>query len=137
MSLCSRRIGTLFVMSLILSANAVITHQITESGRKPAIRHVHYSSGRGTLPTQQGFRLVNSDSDHAFNKIVQLGPAVTPADLAEGVQSALITTLMGLIVAIPAIGFFFYFRNRVVRITYEFKAIAEDLIERFRPQVRG
>jgi biopolymer transport protein ExbB len=72
----------------------------------------------------------------AFNEIVKLGPAVTPKDLAQGVQSALITTLMGLIVAIPAIGFYFYFRNRVVRITYEFKAIAEDLIERFRPQVR-
>ena len=54
MSLCSRRIGTLFVMSLILSANAVITHEITASGRKPAMRHVHYSSGRGTLPVQIG-----------------------------------------------------------------------------------
>ena len=70
----------------------------------------------------------------AFNKIVQLGPAVTPKDLASGVQQALITTLFGLVVAIPAIGLYFYFRNRVVRITFELKAIADDLLERFRPQ---
>jgi biopolymer transport protein ExbB len=70
----------------------------------------------------------------AFNKIVQLGPAVTPKDLAAGVQQALITTLFGLVVAIPAIGLYFYFRNRVVRITFELKAIGDDLLERFRPQ---
>jgi len=72
----------------------------------------------------------------AFNAIVILGPAVTPKDLASGVQQALITTLFGLVVAIPAIISFFFFRNKVVRITYEFKAIGEDLIERFRPQQR-
>ena len=38
----------------------------------------------------------------AFNEIVRLGPAVTPKDLANGVQQALITTLFGLCVAIPA-----------------------------------
>jgi biopolymer transport protein ExbB/TolQ len=43
---------------------------------------------------------------------------------------------MGLVVAIPAIAAFFIFRQKVVRITYEFKAIGEDLIERFRPQQR-
>lgn len=70
----------------------------------------------------------------AFNEIVRLGPAVTPKDLAGGVQSALITTLFGLVVAIPAIASYFFFRNRVVKITFELKAIGEDLLERFRPQ---
>ena len=32
----------------------------------------------------------------AFNEIVRLGAAVTPKDLANGVQQALITTLFGL-----------------------------------------
>lgn len=73
----------------------------------------------------------------AFNEIVRLGPAVTPKDLANGVQQALITTLFGLCVAIPAIAFYFFFRNKVVRITFEFKAIAEDLLERFRPHAQG
>jgi biopolymer transport protein ExbB len=72
----------------------------------------------------------------AFNSIVKLGAAVTPADLAGGVQQALITTLFGLVVAIPAMAFFFFFRNKVTRITWEIRAIAEDLIERFRPQAR-
>ena len=29
-------------------------------------------------------------------------------------------------------GFFFFFRNKVVRITLEIHAIADDLVERFR-----
>ena len=78
MSLCSGRICTLYVLSLILSANAVIMHQIAESGQKPAIRHARYSAGRGTLPTQQGFRLVNSNSEHPpaviESKTLQQGP---------------------------------------------------------------
>ena len=78
MSLRSGRIITLYVLSLILSADAVITHQIAASGRKPAVRTSYYSAGRGTLPTQQGFRLVNSDSDHPpaviEGKTLQQGP---------------------------------------------------------------
>ncbi len=70
----------------------------------------------------------------AFTEIVRLGPNVTPKDLAQGVQQALITTLMGLVVAIPAMMFFFIFRNRVVRIVNELTAVADDLVERFRPQ---
>lgn len=70
----------------------------------------------------------------AFNKIVQLGANVTPKDLASGVQQALITTLFGLAVAIPAVCFYFFFRNKVVAINQEIKTIADDLIDRFRPQ---
>jgi biopolymer transport protein ExbB len=70
----------------------------------------------------------------AFADIVRLGPKVTPKDLASGVQQALITTLEGLLVAIPAMMLFFFFRNRVVRIVNELTAVADDLVERFRPQ---
>jgi biopolymer transport protein ExbB len=70
----------------------------------------------------------------AFTEIVKLGPNVTPKDLAQGVQQALITTLMGLVVAIPCMMFFFIFRNRVVRLINELSGVADDLVERFRPQ---
>lgn len=69
----------------------------------------------------------------AFNEIVRLGQAVTPKDLAGGISAALITTLFGLLVAIPALFFFFWFRNRVVKTSLEITAIADDLVERFRP----
>jgi biopolymer transport protein ExbB len=70
----------------------------------------------------------------AFNEITRLGAAVTPSDLSNGVSVALITTLFGLMVAIPGLFFFFLFKNRVIKSTIEITAIAADLIERFRPQ---
>lgn len=67
-----------------------------------------------------------------FGKIAAAGGSVSPAILADGIKLALVTTIFGLIVAIPVGAFFFIFRNRVVRTTIEVNAIAEDLFERFR-----
>lgn len=68
----------------------------------------------------------------AFTEIVKLGPAVTPKDLAGGVQQALITTVDGLLVAIPCITFGFWIKNKVNQITGELSTIGFDMIERFR-----
>jgi len=70
----------------------------------------------------------------AFNEITKLGPNVTPADLSTGISAALVTTMLGLIVAIPTMAAFFYFRNKVIKVSLELAAIADDLVERFRPQ---
>jgi biopolymer transport protein ExbB len=70
----------------------------------------------------------------AFNEITRLGAAVTPKDLSAGISTALITTLFGLFVAMPALFFFFLFRNKVIKVSLEVAAIAADLVERFRPQ---
>jgi biopolymer transport protein ExbB len=70
----------------------------------------------------------------AFAEIVILGPRVTPKDLASGVQQALITTCEGLLVAMPCMMMYFIFRNKVVRIINELTGVADDLVERFRPQ---
>ena len=58
----------------------------------------------------------------------------TPSELAGGIYVALLTTLFGLMVAIPASASFAFLRNRLVRSTIEIGAIVEDLFERFRPQ---
>lgn len=70
----------------------------------------------------------------AFGEIVRLGPAVTPKDLASGVQQALITTVLGLLVAMPCIIAGFIFQNKVSTISGELQAIGLDMLERFRPQ---
>ena len=57
----------------------------------------------------------------------------SPAELANGIYIALLTTFEGLMVAIPAVAAFAYLRNRLVRTTIEIDAIVEDLFERFRP----
>jgi biopolymer transport protein ExbB len=68
----------------------------------------------------------------AFNVIEALGSAVTPTDLAKGISAALITTFDGLIVSMPTVTAYQYFRNKAARIAIDFGGIAEDMIERYR-----
>lgn len=67
-----------------------------------------------------------------FGTIAAAGGSVSPAILAKGIKMALITTILGLTVAIPVGVCYFILRGRVIRITTEVNAIAEDLFERFR-----
>ena len=55
----------------------------------------------------------------AFNTIAARGGMARPDELAGGIGQALITTLMGLVVAIPAMIAFAYFRNRIDSIVSE------------------
>jgi biopolymer transport protein ExbB len=69
----------------------------------------------------------------AFGKISDAGPGgVNPSELAGNIQMALVTTVEGLIVAIPTTAFFAFFRNRVTSAALEIGAVIEDLFERFR-----
>ena len=68
----------------------------------------------------------------AFDTIVELGAKVTPKDLAGGISAALVTTFLGLLVAIPAVAAYQYFRNKATRISIDFAGILEDMTERFR-----
>lgn len=69
----------------------------------------------------------------AFNTIATSGGQASPAELANGISQALLTTMFGLIVAIPTTAAFAYLRNNLVRSVIEVGAIVEDLFERFRP----
>ena len=52
----------------------------------------------------------------AFREVAESQGAATASDLAEGIYSALITTVGGLVVAIPCLGVFAIFRNRIDQI---------------------
>ena len=67
----------------------------------------------------------------AFDVIAE-SSAPEPSDFAGSISLALITTVLGLIVAIPMMIGFFYFRNKVTRIVLEIGAITEDILDRFR-----
>ena len=64
--------------------------------------------------------------------IATSGGQASPAELAGGISQALLTTMFGLIVAIPVTAAFAFLRNRMVRTVIELGAIVEDLFERFR-----
>ena len=69
-----------------------------------------------------------------FGAIAAAQGSVQPAQLAFGIKMKLINTIMGLFVAIPMSLLFFVFRNRVLKVTIEANAIAEELFERFRKE---
>jgi len=69
----------------------------------------------------------------SFHKLASAGGHTNPADLAGGISMALVTTVMGLIVAIPMMAAYHYFRNKVMRFDLESGIIAGDLMRKFRP----
>ncbi|MCA9092720.1 MAG: MotA/TolQ/ExbB proton channel family protein [Planctomycetaceae bacterium] len=78
----------------------------------------------GLLGTVQG--MIES-----FRVIATNDTAPKPRELADGIATALFTTLEGLIVAIPAVFAYGLFRNQVARLVFEVEQVAESLMSRF------
>ena len=57
-----------------------------------------------------------------------------PQRLADNIALALVTTLVGLVIAIPAIAAYNILRNRVARLVLEVGIVSEGLMSRFQPQ---
>jgi biopolymer transport protein ExbB len=67
----------------------------------------------------------------SFQVIASGGSTPKPSQLAEGISTALFTTLVGLLIAIPAIAAFNILRNRVARLLLEVGVTSENLMSRF------
>lgn len=72
----------------------------------------------------------------AFFKIVQLGTP-DPKALAGDIGIALVTTLLGLGVSIPALSIYAIIRNRIDALSSEAIMASQELISTFRPSKRG
>jgi biopolymer transport protein ExbB len=68
----------------------------------------------------------------SFNIIAMSEGAAKPSQLAQGIWEALVTTVEGLVVAIPAMFFVAFFRNRIDGLVAEIEAVVEKLMGRFR-----
>lgn len=77
----------------------------------------------GLLGTVQGMV-------QAFDEIANSNTTPKPSELAAGIQLALVTTLEGLIVAIPAMIAYSLLRNRLIRLMFDIGRQSEDLINR-------
>lgn len=64
----------------------------------------------------------------AFMELGRPGVQPDPAKLAEGISHALVITLLGIALSVPAIFFHAFFRNRLIRITMDSSNIADDLL---------
>ncbi|MBC7820688.1 MAG: MotA/TolQ/ExbB proton channel family protein [Planctomycetaceae bacterium] len=77
----------------------------------------------GLLGTVQGMV-------QAFDEIASSSTTPKPSELAEGIQLALVTTLEGLIIAIPAMISYSLFRNHLIRLMFDVGRLTEDLLKR-------
>jgi biopolymer transport protein ExbB len=67
----------------------------------------------------------------AFEVIATSPVSPKPSELAQGISTALVTTLIGLWLAIPAIAAFNILRNRIARLVLEVGIVSENLMSRF------
>ena len=67
----------------------------------------------------------------SFQTIATSGSQPDPAELAGGISTALFTTLLGLLIAIPAIAAYNILKNRVSRLVLEVGILSEGLMGRF------
>lgn len=66
----------------------------------------------------------------AFGKIENApGGQVNPKMVAGGIALALLSTVLGLIIAIPGLAFFWYFKNKVQGIGSSIVLVADDMVE--------
>ncbi len=86
----------------------------------------------GLLGTVQGMV-------QAFEVIARTATQPKPSELAEGIMLALVTTLEGLIIAIPAMISYSLLRNHLTRLMFDVGILSEQLIGRFqtRPAAGG
>lgn len=78
----------------------------------------------GLLGTVQGMVM-------SFQVIANSMTSPKPSELADGIATALFTTLEGLVVAIPAIVFYSLFKNRLARFLMEAGFVADNLMKNF------
>src|SRR6185295_9739786 len=83
------------------------------------LRKVEYLSVLGNLGPMVGLLGTVVGMLMAFKEVASTEGRAGAAQLAEGIYQALVTTVVGLIIAIPALGAFAILRNRVDQIMAE------------------
>ncbi len=82
-------------------------------------RKIEYLSVIGNIAPMVGLLGTVTGMILAFQRVATTQGAAGAAELAEGIYQALVTTVGGLIVAIPSLGAFAIFRNRVDQLAAE------------------
>jgi biopolymer transport protein ExbB len=94
-------------------------------------RRVHWLSVIGSLAPMIGLLGTVLGLVQAFKQIESLGGQVQPGDLAEGIWTALLTTVFGLSVALPSLAIYHFLENRVGAIHLQMQWLTATLNEWF------
>ena len=91
------------------------------------MRKIEYLSVIGNLAPMVGLLGTVTGMIFAFQQVASTQGAAGAAQLAEGIYQALVTTVGGLIVAIPSLGAFAILRNRVDQLVAEAAYLAQHV----------
>jgi biopolymer transport protein ExbB len=105
-----------------------------EVGEEESMKMEHrlsYIALIGTISPMVGLLGTVHGMIRAFSEIAIAGATPEASKLAEGISTALFTTLVGLLIAIPAITVYNILRNRIARLLLEIGILSEGLMSRF------
>jgi biopolymer transport protein ExbB len=98
-------------------------------------RKIEYLSVIGNLAPMCGLLGTVAGMILAFQQVAASRGSAGAADLAEGIYSALVTTVAGLVVAIPSLAAFAVFRNRIDQLIAEIAFVAQHVFTPVRRRV--
>ena len=108
---------------------------VEDVGQEESMRlhqNVGYLALIGTVSPMLGLLGTVYGMIASFRTVAEQAGYLQPGRLAGGIYTALTTTLLGLIVAIPAMGAHVYFRNRVLNLLTEAAVVVEELLYPFK-----
>ena len=97
------------------------------------LRHIEWLNLIGNISPMMGLLGTVWGMIQAFFQIVKKGGMPNPGDLAEAIGVALVTTLLGLGIAIPALAVYAVMRGRIDALSSEAMVASQTLISAFRP----
>ena len=100
-------------------------------------RKIEYLSVIGNIAPMVGLLGTVIGMIVAFQSVASTQGTASAPQLAEGIYQALVTTVGGLIVAIPAIGAFAIFRNRIDQFVAEAAYMAQHVFTSLRRKAKS
>jgi len=102
-------------------ANLAVEHELLE-----ATRYLNSLDTVAIIAPMFGLLGTVTGMVRTFQTVAELEGAVNPSVLAGGIWEALLTTAFGLLVAIPALIAFRYFRSRLIRWENHLRTVVDD-----------
>ncbi len=123
-------------LAKLSSGYSQVIEAMQEVGEEENMKLEHrlsYMALIGTISPMIGLFGTVHGMINSFQVIATSPTAPKPTELAQGISTALFTTLIGLFIAIPAIAAYNLLRNRVSRLVLEVGILSDSLMSRLEP----